>query len=181
MIVTSDEFLGGGYVDSKVRTPLENLVATVRALDGQASDLAPIDELVQHLQGTSQHILFQWPDPDGYPEEGDVQLGTSRFLDRLLWNMEVMELDPGGFDFDVPGLLSSAGVPPGDENAVVTWFFDLFFQDQLGQAERDLALEFLQTLPSGGSGPLDPLAPDYELRLTLFAAYVATFPQALQQ
>ncbi len=85
-IVESDEFWAseGG----KVRTPIDDLVATLRVLQVKAK--APVDSksFVNELAWAVNNILpFQWPRPDGPPESAQVWASTTRMLNswRMHW------------------------------------------------------------------------------------------------
>ncbi len=78
-LVASDEFKASA--GAKVRTPVEDLVATIRVLDVRAQ--APTSESdyalsIQWAHGSVQ--VYQWPMPDGAPEENAPWATTSRLL-----------------------------------------------------------------------------------------------------
>ena len=179
-ILESPAFVEESLFKTKVKTPLEGMVSTVRALGGEATSASDLGLLQEHLDNLGQHPLFLWPDPDGYPEVATQLVGTSQVLDRFSFHVQLFEIS-SPIDFDLAGWIVAQGVNPTDVPGIVSLFFHQLFQDQLGPGERDLAIDFLNTLPDGESAPLDPLSPDYEIRIGLFAAFVASFPQSMEQ
>ena len=78
-LVATDEFKASA--GKKVRTPVEDLVATIRVLDVRAQ--APTSEsdyasAVPWTHGSVQ--VYQWPMPDGAPEDSASWSTTSRLL-----------------------------------------------------------------------------------------------------
>ncbi len=181
VILGSSGFRDEATFGGKVRTPLESMIATVRAFGGSTASLTPIDGIRAELDGIAQQGLFRWPDPDGFPETGDAQLGSAKFLSRVDYNLSLAAFDPDGFRYDLPALMAADNVPPADADAIVDWLFDLLFQRPLSDEEHALAVDFLLTLPGGQVVPLDPLAPEYGLRVHALGVLVASYPQALQQ
>ena len=87
-LVTSDEFWASA--GGKVRTPIDDVVATCRAVGVVAQ--APVDRLsfANELSWTiGSTLLYQWPRPDGPPDRAAVWASTTRMLNswRLHWGM----------------------------------------------------------------------------------------------
>lgn len=77
-------------VGEKVRTPVDDIVATARVLDVQAQ--APVDSssYVHELTGSVRSVkLYQWPRPDGPPDTADAWTSPSRMLNswRSHWGL----------------------------------------------------------------------------------------------
>jgi hypothetical protein len=181
VIFNSPHFHDGSQFWSKVPTPLESLAATVRAFDGRITTLGQITRLQQWLDGTLNQKLFRWETPDGYPEAGAKQLGTAKLLDRARFNATIALGDALDVQWDLRAWLGAHGIALDDPTAIVDFYLRVLFQGTVDAATRDAAIQFLATDDSGASQPLDPLAADWEERVRLAAAFVASLPEALQQ
>ena len=87
-LVGSDEFwVSRGR---KVRTPTDDCVATIRALDIRVGAPSTLDDFANELCWTLDSTLpFQWPRPDGPPDTAAAWASTTRMLNswRMHWNM----------------------------------------------------------------------------------------------
>jgi uncharacterized protein (DUF1800 family) len=180
-IFESPEFLAPSQRWSKVRTPLESLCGTIRAFGGTTWVLGPISRLRARLDGLLNQELFRWPTPDGFPELGAMELGTTKLLGRIAANQALFSQDPLEVGFDLRGLLVARGAALGDADAVADALIALAFQGELASADRQLAIDFLRTDAQQVSAPLDPSSPDYDARIAAFASFLASLPQAVQQ
>ena len=94
-LVDHDEFRAAA--GRKVRTPIEDLVASYRAMQAQ---IPPPDDgdaavtVIQVCQDTGQRP-YDWPRPDGFPDRGEVWSSPSRML--ATWDMH-RALSIGGSD-----------------------------------------------------------------------------------
>jgi hypothetical protein len=87
-LVSSDEFWAAA--GRKVRTPIDDVVATCRVLQVAAG--APVDDrsFVHELSWTIRDTLaYQWPRPDGPPDRAAVFASTTRMLNswETHWGM----------------------------------------------------------------------------------------------
>jgi uncharacterized protein (DUF1800 family) len=87
-LVATDEFARSA--GKKVRTPVDDLVATCRALDVQAlapTGLASFANAIAWMPRTL--LLYQWPRPDGAPETNADWCSVSRMLSsfRFHWSL----------------------------------------------------------------------------------------------
>lgn len=173
-ILDSNEFLGQAYRWNKIRTPMESLLATTRMFEGQTDAWSVLVSL--YALG---HVPMDFFTPDGFPETGVDQLGTSKLLERLLFSKSLYDgSDPS---FDLLSILNQGGVAPGDVDEIVDFFLELLFQGNFSPVDRQLAFDFLSTNELGVATPLDPLAPEYAERIGQFAAFLTGFPQFLKQ
>ncbi|MGV3707318.1 MAG: DUF1800 domain-containing protein [Gemmatimonas sp.] len=78
-IITSPEFFSTAAYRSKVKSPFELVVSTLRAMDA-APDSTP--RTVQFVGRLGQPI-FGHQAPDGYPEVGDEWMNTGAILNRI--------------------------------------------------------------------------------------------------
>lgn len=180
-IFNSPHFRAHAVYRGKVATPLESLCGTLRALEAEVDSLWQLTTIHLFLDGPLGQALFRWPTPDGYPEAGDEQLGTAKVLERMRFNQLAQGGGPGDPHYDLRALLSGRQVPLGDPGAIVDFLAWTFLQGEITASERQAALDFLLTDLAGAPAALDPAASDYDSRVGLCAAFVASFPCALQQ
>lgn len=87
-LVSSDEFWASA--GRKVRTPIDDVVATCRVLGVRAEAPASLTSFVNELSwALGSTLVFQWPRPDGAPDSADVWASTTRMLNswRTHWAM----------------------------------------------------------------------------------------------
>jgi len=83
-LVGSDEFWASA--GRKVRTPIDDVVATCRVIGVRAQAPVNLSSFVNELSWTlSSTLVFQWPRPDGAPDSADVWASTTRMLNS--WSM----------------------------------------------------------------------------------------------
>ncbi|MEO6710604.1 MAG: DUF1800 family protein, partial [Planctomycetota bacterium] len=180
-LLTSADFTSEENTWSKVETPFESLCSVVRALDGQATREIELTNFRAVLELKLHHSLFRWPEPDGFPELGDEQLGTARMLGRIAFNQWIYLGQGDDIHFDVAGLVAHHGAGDGSAANVVRALGRLFYQDNFSAADEALALDFLETDANHAPLPLDPHAGDYAERLKQLAAFIACLPQGVEQ
>ena len=74
----------------KVRTPIEDLVATTRVLQVSASRPSNDEDFAHSISWVHQSLLlYQWPRPDGPPDRNSAWASATRMLSsfRMHWNM----------------------------------------------------------------------------------------------
>ena len=83
-VVASDEFWASA--GAKVRTPMDDLVATCRVLRVKAKAPTSGDAFAKRLAGLSSTAMpFDWPRPDGAPDSADLWASPTRML--ASWRM----------------------------------------------------------------------------------------------
>ena len=176
-ILTSDEFLVENRI-AKVKTPLEFVLSTIRAFDGETdADLfSPLGTL--DLLGA---LPFFFATPDGFPEGGDDQLGTHTLREEIEFAKSLYN-GFDGVDFtNLRTLMEEDDVDLGDAEEVVTYWMDRTMPGAYSLVERQLAIDFLETDLEGNPLPLNPDAFFYELQIQLLCSFLATYPQMIQQ
>jgi uncharacterized protein (DUF1800 family) len=103
--------------NSKFNRPLDELISTVRRLDGSlvpTTDTSQLQSVGAALTALGQ-IPFRWPAPNGYPDVEGAWLNTGSLLAR--WNMvgdvlagayPVVNFDPAPFRAGLDGLSAEA-------------------------------------------------------------------------
>lgn len=78
-IITSPEFFSTAAYRSKVKSPFELVVSTLRAMDAQPDSTPRAVQFVGRLG----QPMFGHAAPDGYPENGDAWMNTGSILNRI--------------------------------------------------------------------------------------------------
>ncbi|MCC7195718.1 MAG: DUF1800 domain-containing protein [Gemmatimonadaceae bacterium] len=99
-IVTSPEFFARAAYRSKVKSPFEVVVSTVRALGGQGDATPRTAAAVAQLG----QPIFGHQAPNGWPETGDEWMNTGAILNRINFGMLVASGRlPGVSPMGIPG------------------------------------------------------------------------------
>jgi uncharacterized protein (DUF1800 family) len=86
-LVGSDEFWASA--GRKVRTPIDDVVATCRAIQVSAQAPVNLSSFAHELSWTlGSTLVYQWPRPDGAPDRAAVWASTTRMLNswRMHWS-----------------------------------------------------------------------------------------------
>jgi uncharacterized protein (DUF1800 family) len=107
-IVTSNEFYSQRAFRSKVKSPFEVVVSTMRALNAQPD---PTPRTAQAIAFLGQPI-YGHQAPNGYPETGDAWMNAGAILNRINFGMAVAANRIPGLDFAMlPGIDSLRNAP----------------------------------------------------------------------
>lgn len=206
-LFSSELFRSRAALAQKVKTPLEYVVSTVRALraarpeGGYTADTDGYD-LITALRRLNMP-LFDRADPDGWPETGREWVSTSALIERARFaqNFLIAARDPlkqqdfgvtGDNNVSDPVALLRLRLPADrlrDAEAVADFFLGLLFPGE-GRAnwapDRDLALAFLNSPDSGvpGASPFSALTPDsaaYAGRVRGLVALLLGLPRFQEQ
>jgi hypothetical protein len=171
--LTLDAFLDPDGVRTKIKTPLEHMASAIRATRGRTDGLTAV---INFLAST-EHVPHYNPVPTGWPEDGESWINTNAVLDRQNFGFSLLESTHPLFGADPIALLNANGVStgPGNGEAIVDFFIDVFFGGSLTPAERQSAIRFLNTDDSGLPSPYD------ELRIRDTAALLLGYPHFQEQ
>jgi len=148
-----DVILNPDGVRTKVKTPLEHVVSAIRGTRGKTEGITGVlDFLV-----STWHIPHYNAVPTGWPEDGASWIGTNNSLDRQNFGFTLLSSTHPLFGADPLALLEDNGVStaPGNAEAIVDFFGDVFFGGGLTPAERQVAVDFLNTDDLGDPAPYD--------------------------
>jgi hypothetical protein len=142
-------FLDPDLVRGKIKTPFEHFVSAMRATRGTTDGST---EILTYLTN-AQHLPFLNPVPTGYSEYGEDWIDTNNMLDRQNYGIRLATLNNTNFKSDVLALLAAHGVPttPGNSAAIVDFLSGILFGGALTPAERQQALDFLNTDDNGNA------------------------------
>ncbi len=155
---------------TKVKTPFEHMLSTMRALDADFDGRS----LTATLESMGMS-LFDRDDPDGWPERGDRWIGTTSLLERVNFVRTVSDNVSSRFSWDPIQILNAANAQ--SETEIIDLFDDLLYQGTLNATERLLLQRFAQTLPNGTMAPFDPTAPDYQDRVQQLVGLMLSMPR----
>ena len=145
--LTSPAFGDPDRVRSKIKTPLEQFVSAFRAIRGKTNGSS---QVFNYLTQAS-YLPYLDSVPTGWPENGNDWLDTNNTLTRQNFGIQLASSTSTTFGSDPLGLLVANGVPTASGNAavVVDFLADIFFAGALTPAERQSAIDFLNTDDNG--------------------------------
>jgi uncharacterized protein (DUF1800 family) len=107
---TSVEFLSEGAFRSKLKSPLELTLSTVRALNAEVTDTLPLAQRIADLG----EPLYGKVEPTGYPNTGEIWENTAGLLGRINFVTALVEgqipglkVDVSRFNFKRPGAVAA--------------------------------------------------------------------------
>ena len=171
--VTMDAFFDPDGFGSKIKTPLEHYTSAFRATRG-ATDGAT--EVINFLEA-AQHLPHYNPVPTGWPEDGESWIGTNNMLERQNFGIALLPQGGQSFGTDVLGLMQDNGVStlPGNTEAIIDFLADVLFGGALTPAERQVAIDYLNTDDLGNPS-------DYnDLRIRDTVALMLGYPHFQEQ
>jgi uncharacterized protein (DUF1800 family) len=150
-VLAQSEFLSPDSIGGKIKTPFEHIVSGFRAARGRTNGdqnlirsgyLARMSEL-PHTNSV----------PTGFSELGGDWLDTNGLLERQNFGLQMTAAGPAATTFgnDIAGLLVAFDIPTtaGNAPAIVDFFADVLFGGALTLAERQEAIDYLNTDDNG--------------------------------
>ena len=123
---------------SKVKTPIEYINSSIRALAGWATG----EDLAQLNDAMGMH-LFTRDAPDGYSELGFDWMDTASMLERIDFVQGLAENREAEYGWDLQTFFHVRLLP--DAEQLISRFDELLFQGTLSPANRQLLLDYLLT------------------------------------
>ncbi|TKJ38165.1 MAG: hypothetical protein CEE38_05250 [Planctomycetes bacterium B3_Pla] len=156
---------------SKVKTPIEYINSSLRALDATAGGKG-----LPGLNDAMGMHLFTRDDPDGYSELGFDWIDTASMLERIDFVRELSRDSNAEYYWDAILFLDERNLETAAQ--IVDYFDELLFQNTLPEANRNLLLEYLATDANGEPRRLNRLNPqDFQRRTQEFAGLLLSMPQ----
>jgi uncharacterized protein (DUF1800 family) len=171
--LTLDAFRDPDLAGSKIKTPFEHAVSSMRTTRAKTNGIVA---LTIFLAKSNQQPYLSL-DPTGWPEAGFNWINTNATLDRQNFGYSLLTSTDPLFSSDVLGLLVSQGVStaPGNAAGIVDFFADTLYGGALTSAERQAAVDFLETNDDGDPSPYN------NLRIREVVAALLGYPQFLEQ
>jgi uncharacterized protein (DUF1800 family) len=160
-------------VGDKIKTPFEHVASAFRAVRGQTNGTSTVRNYLSRMQ----HLYFQNPVPTGYSELGADWLDTNNLLERHNFGMDMSGRTGTNFGADVIGLLNDNGVSTavGNTEAIVDFYIDVLYGGALTPAERQAAIDYLNTDDNGVVSSYD------NSRIREAVGFLLGFAQFLEQ
>lgn len=171
--LTSPAFLDPDRVGGKIKTPLEHFVSAFRALRGKTNGSSQVFNYLTR----AQYRPYLNPVPTGWPENGDDWLDTNNTLERQNFGTQLASATGANFGSDPLGLLVANGVSTaaGNAPAIVDFLSDVLFASALTPAERQRAIDFLNTDENGNPAAYN------NARIKDLAGFLLGLPQFQEQ
>jgi len=174
-VLALQEFKSPDFVGRKIKTPFEHVASALRTVRGK-TDGATITRL---YLTPLQEVFHVNPVPTGYSELGGDWLDTNNFLVRQNFGLDLGSRTGTAFGNDVIGLLNANGVAtapaPNNAPAIVDFLSEAMFGSALTGAERQAAIDYLNTDDTGAVSPYN----DARIRET--AGFLLGYPQFIEQ
>jgi uncharacterized protein (DUF1800 family) len=155
---------------SKIKTPIEYINSSVRAVGGNVFGSTLSDEnLAMGME------FFVRQDPDGWPEIGSAWVDTASLFDRVGFVRKLATGDHDSAGWAPLDFIDAHGLSTAAE--IVNHFDNLLFSETLDEATKTLLVDFLETAPDGQR--LDIFA-DHSLleeRVGAFVGLLLSMPQ----
>jgi uncharacterized protein (DUF1800 family) len=168
-------FRGPDAARGKIKTPFEHVVSALRAVRGKTDGIIVSRQYLQRMQ----EVFHLNPVPTGYSELGGDWLDTNNLLERQNFGLDMTSRTATAFGADVIGLLNANGVStaptPNNAAAIVDFLAGALFGGALTAAERQAAIDYLNTDDNGVPGPYT----DARIRET--AGFLLGYAQFLEQ
>ncbi|HUD70856.1 MAG TPA: DUF1800 domain-containing protein [Dongiaceae bacterium] len=174
-VLAQAAFRDPGHVGGKIKTPFEHVVSGLRAVRGMTDGMTGVRTYLQRMA----ELFHQNPVPTGYPEAGGDWIDTNNLLDRQNFGLDMATRTATSYGADVIGLLNANGVAttptPNNAPAIVDFLSGILFGNGLTAAERQRAIDYLNTNDSG-------VVSNYtDARIRETAGFMMAFAQFLEQ
>lgn len=156
---------------NKVKTPVEYINSTLRALDAEASGAG-----LPHLNAGMGMHLFTRDEPDGYSEVGTHWIDTASMLKRISFVRDLAQNRDADYVWNPVGMIEAQNLETAEQ--IVGFFDELLYQNSLSAANKNLLVVYLITNLNGMPDPLDHSKPEeYRERLQQFVSLLLSMPQ----
>jgi len=156
---------------SKIKTPIEYINSSLRALDADVSG-----EQLQQLNAKMGMQLFTRDDPDGYSELGFDWIDTASMLERIDFVRELAENRNTDYTWEPLGFVRRYNLETADQ--IVNYFDELLYQNTLTIANKFLLLNYLTTDEDGNPVNFDGMnIQDYLEQIQETVGLMLSLPQ----
>lgn len=144
-------FWNAHYQMAKIKTPIEFINSTHRALGAQISGKG----LTERMSDMGME-LFQRDDPDGYPELGYEWMDTHNLLERLRFCQDLaMNGDFAAGEWSLQDLMKGQDLSTPED--IIEYFDQALFQGQLTERRKAVFLDFVNSDDAGYMDPVEAL------------------------
>ncbi len=136
---------------TKIKTPIEFINSSIRALDG---DIFRFDRLPARNSDMGME-LFRRDDPNGWSEIGFDWIDTGTMLERVQFSRNLaLSSNYSGTRWNFINVIRDNNLETGED--IIDYFDELLFQGTLSDGSKTLLLEFVNTNQLGNFEELDP-------------------------
>lgn len=155
---------------SKVKTPIEFINSSVRALQADVSGTG----LPGRNDAMGMH-LFTRDDPDGWSELGVDWIDTGTLLARIQFAQELAGGRVSGVAWNAAAWAQARQLTSAE--AIIEYFNRLLFQGAMAPSNRELLLRFATTDDDDNPLPFDPSRGDFGTRVRELVSLILAMPQ----
>ena len=141
-ILTSPEFYSQAAYRSKVKSPLELVVSSVRGLGGQTDASVPLVQMIARMG----QPMFQYQAPTGFPDRASTWINSGSLLTRINFATQFAANRIQGTQVDLNGLTHELG--GSSQNELVEGLSVRLVGGELAPQTRDVILTSLSQ-PAG--------------------------------
>ena len=173
LLLNSSEFNDPSQYHSKVKTPIEFVVATARQFEA----VGAFDDLVAAIEVMGMP-LFENHIPTGFSETGDDWISSNLMLERMKFVNDIAYNSVGGVNANIDPLAFFPQQGFETAEGIVGYLIELTFGEPGTQQEWDTALG---VLTDDGTTAFEIQAPDAEEKLRRLIGTVLSYPAANYQ
>lgn len=150
-VLSQAEFLSPDTIGGKIKTPFEHLASGFRAARGKTDGRTKVLLTNTGYLGRMAELFHVNGVPTGYSELGGDWLDTTNLLERQNFGLDMTNLTGVNFGNDILGLMATNAISnaQGNAPAIVDFFIDVLYGGALTPAERQAAIDYLNTNDSG--------------------------------
>lgn len=162
-------FWGDAGFKTKIKSPIEYINSTLRAVDSQ---IDPDNGLPAWNDDLGMH-LFTRDDPDGWSEIGLDWMDSGTLLERVEFSRMIAGNFNSDYQWDTASWITANAFTSALD--IVAYFNDRFYQGSLGQEHIDLLVGFGDSTTSGPS-VLDPTNSGHHSRVRELVGLILSLP-----
>lgn len=145
-VVTLADLRAPDQFHQKVRTPMEQFLAALRATRGKTNGSSVVRGYLQR----AAHLIYQNPVPTGFAEAGADWLDTNNTLERQNYAMDLCGKTGVNFGTDLIGLMNANGLNTSSTPAaIIDFWIGQLYGGALTPGDRQEAINFLSTNDNG--------------------------------
>jgi uncharacterized protein (DUF1800 family) len=166
LLLTSPEFNSSNNFNSKVKSPVEFVVGTVRAMQAQGS----YDNLASYIRRMGMR-LFLNPVPTGWDEEGSTWINSALLQERARFVNQIA-FASNSSDTYINPITFFQNRNLNTTDSIVSYLFDLLGGNIWGDLERQIAVDILNA-----NGTFDLSSSTAEAQLRELIGTVQSYPE----
>jgi len=163
-------FWGEAGYKTKIKTPVEYINSTLRALNSQVAANSNLptwnDRLGMHL--------FNRDEPNGWSESGEDWMDSGTLLQRIEFSRQIAGNASASYQWDLPGWVAANNLTSA--TAIVEYFNRKFFQGTLLPEHINVLVTYGNTATNGTPSVLDPANASQAARVRELVALILSLP-----